>query len=110
MRERESSGIHHHPVCPFCGERKVGHIRRSGIAYRMRRRLTSDRLYRCHSCHKDFWVSAQGELREVPDHEELPREETARDQGPALSSRAYYLVMLFSFVVSFILMVIFGKK
>lgn len=104
MNESETGRVSRHLSCPLCGEKKVRHIRRSGMAYRMRRRLTSDRLYRCHSCHQDFWVTAQGKP-EVADYVE-----PSREQGPALSTRAYYLMVLFSFIASFILIAIFGKK
>ena len=94
-------------ACPECG-RSLKRIRGTGFAYWLKRRLSSARLYRCPECQQNFWLADKKLETDHPGRCPAAITEAA-DEPTALTSGEYTMVIILSFVLTFILIAIFGK-
>ncbi len=95
-------------ACPECG-RRLRKIRRTGLAYWLKRRLSSTRLYRCPECQRNFWRAGEEVESGYPGRPPAAIKKTA-DEPDALTTRGYTIVIILSFILTFILIAIFGKR
>lgn len=102
--------------CPYCSGNLIVRLRRQGLGYRLRRKLTKAHLYRCRDCHRDFWQSAKltrgGRFRVEKRGNRLGELAASKPRGEetGLSTRQYVLALFFAFGVAFFLIVLFGKR
>jgi hypothetical protein len=83
-------------------------MRHTGLIYWLRRRLGSARLYHCPECQRDFWLAGKKLETDRPGRPAAVITKTT-DEPAALSAREYTIVIILSFVLTFILIAIFGK-